>query len=210
MVASVDDADLTDEVGDASNVFLLAPTFTPGVETWCSDLLVRASGESGATLYVGNRSPNSYIEKLQRHASSALPREIVFLTLGETKRSPSNEGGVATEHDDIDVVVRSVESPGNLTKIGVELNDVLTGWASTEAKVSICFESLTPLIQYSDVEKVYRFLHVLTNQVKSVDAKAHYHLDPGAHDQTDVNLLLTMVDAVVEPADDGGVRIRQR
>lgn len=209
MVVSNDEVDLRAEVGDASNVFVLAPTFTPDVEAWCSSLIDCASDRTEAVLYIASGPPSGHLERCRTNGSSGSLRRIGFLNLGGAG-TPSGSSLDEVERDGVDVQIRSVESPGNLTKIGVELNEMLTDWADVDGAIAICFESLTPLIQYSDVENVYRFLHVLTNQVKAVDARAHYHLDPGAHDNTDVNLLLTMVDAVVEPADDGGVRIRQR
>lgn len=204
MVANAEAEDLGEAVGDASNVLLLAPTFAPGREKWCTALLDHAADESGAVLYVGDVVPGDVVDSWRGRESS--PERLVLVVLGDTRSSgetPATIGGT-------EVGIRTVETPGNLTKIGVELNEVLTDSAEQGLDVTVCFDSLTPLIKYSDVEKVYRFLHVLSSQVKATGAQAHYHLDPGAHDETDVNLLVTMVDAVVKPGGDGTVEVRTR
>ena len=204
------DTDLREEVGDRANIILLAPTFGSGAERWCEALLAPGAGEDGAVIYVSDaRAPDSFIEDW-RARSAPLPPQLGIVTFGSTLRSNGEAGPPEAELGDSDVRLRNVDSPGNLTKLGVELNQMLTDWAATAEDTTICFESLTSMIQYGDIEKVYRFLHVFSNQVRKTGATVHYHLDPTAHDATDVNLLKTTCDAVVEPTEDGGAEVQTR
>lgn len=204
MVGGQAEAELCERLRDASNVFLLAPTFSAGVDEQCHELL-----ECGdAVLYVvtGN-GLDEYRDKWVGHDG---PSRVGVISLGGPTRSASPTDVQPDAADGVSVEFRSVESPGNLTKIGVELNGLLSAWTDEGIRTTVCFESLTPLIQYSDVEKVYKFLHVFSNQVEAVDALAHYHLDPNAHDGSDVNLLMTTFDAVVEVDPDGDVSLQTR
>lgn len=61
-----------------------------------------------------------------------------------------------------------------------------------------CFDSITALLQYTTVEKAFRFLHVLTNRVRRTGATAHYHLIPGTHDEQALATLGTLFDARID------------
>lgn len=205
------DTDLLHEVGERANIILLAPTFESGAERWCSTLLEPAIGHDGTILYVTDaKTPDSCIEDWREQYGNQNPGQVGFVTFNAMLRSNGGGAGVDVELEGTDVRVRPVDSPGNLTKLGVELNSMLTEWSADAEEVVVCFHSLTSMIQYGDVEKVYRFLHVFANQVRSTGAHAHYHLDPTAHEETDVNLLKTICDAVVEPQGDGEPRIQTR
>jgi len=204
MVGGQAESGLCERLGDVSNVFLLAPTFSPGVDEQCHELL--ECGEAILYVVTGNGLDEYYDEWVGTDG----PSRVGVISLGGPTRSASPADPRSDADDGVAVEHRSVESPGNLTKIGVELNDMLSTWTDEGVRTTVCFESLTPLIQYSDVEKVYKFLHVFSNQVEAVNARAHYHLDPDAHDGSDVNLLMTTFDAVVEVDADGDVSVRTR
>ena len=59
------------------------------------------------------------------------------------------------------------------------------------------FESLNTLLAHIELKRVFRFLHVLVNRVKSTGATAHYHLDPSAHEDSTVATLTSLFDTVV-------------
>jgi hypothetical protein len=67
----------------------------------------------------------------------------------------------------------------------------------------VCFDSLTAMLQYVDVETAYEFLHAITGQLYAADARAHFHIDPTAHDRTTVDSIASLFDAVVEFGADG-------
>lgn len=206
MVGGHGEPDVVEAIADVSNVFVLAPTFAPGVDEWCHDLV--DVGPDGSVLYVvADSDLAGYVSPWTNGDG---PAHVGLLALGSRTRSASAGDLGHREWEGLNVHLRSVENPGNLTKVGVELNGLLEVLTASGTDVTICFESLTTLLQYAGVEKVYKFLHVFTNQVHSVGARAHYHLDPNAHDQNDVNLLMTMLDAVVEIDGDGDVQVRTR
>lgn len=72
------------------------------------------------------------------------------------------------------------------------------------AELRLCFDSLTPLVSEYDPDAMFRFLHLLTHRIRSVDGMAHYHLTSDRDDRT-VALLEPLFDAVVElrPCENG-------
>ena len=91
-------------------------------------------------------------------------------------------------------VERIVEEPADLTGLGITISERLTDWSPDSLLI---FESLTVLLEYVDLKRVFRFLHVLVNRVKATGAVAHYHLDPGEHDDRTVATLTSLFDTVV-------------
>jgi hypothetical protein len=65
------------------------------------------------------------------------------------------------------------------------------------------------MLQYVELETAYEFLHAITGQLYAADARAHFHVDPSAHDSQTVDSITSLFDAVVE-LDDGDPTVRKR
>jgi hypothetical protein len=145
------------------------------------------------------------------------PSEFVDRWNDATGTSPARGGIVAVGEseghiDDPAWAVRTVENPSDLTGVGIELSELLSGMASAagdDEHVAVSFNSITSLLQYADVQRAFRFLHVVTGRVKTVGGAGHYHIDPEAHDQQTLATLKGLFNAVVEVDDDGDWDIQQ-
>lgn len=102
-----------------------------------------------------------------------------------------------------DTTVRTpfVDSPGNLTDLGVTLLDALESHDGTDARTTLCCQSLTVLIQYSTVDEVYRFLHVLIRHLERFEAVGHFHLHERAHDAETIATFRRLSDRVRSDGD---------
>jgi hypothetical protein len=107
-----------------------------------------------------------------------------------------------SDSDRQDVDVRSMPNMADLTGLAIEISQFLEGNRHRSADAAICFHSLTSLLQFVDVDRAFRFLHVLVGRIEATDAVAHFHLDRTGHDTQTVGMLTTLFDAVVEPDDD--------
>lgn len=115
--------------------------------------------------------------------------------------SPASAGGP--------VSVRAVSSPADLTDLGISVNAFLSEWAGDGNRTVVCFHSVTTLLQYVDLQRAFRFFHLIAGRVREVDGLAHYHVDPSAHDDRTVNTLTTLFDGVAE-WDGADWRVRNR
>jgi hypothetical protein len=88
-----------------------------------------------------------------------------------------------------------------LTGLGIQISEILQQWQNNDNRSVACFHSLTALLQYSDVQTVYKFLHVLTGRFATAGVAAHFHLDPGAHDDQTINTLKSLFDGIAEFGD---------
>lgn len=194
-----------DSLPTDGNVLLLAPSIGWAERDACTDFL--GHGPLDITnqihvLYV--ESPVARYEVVEE-ALPHHPAETAVVTVGSA--GPVAGRGPEPPHNDYHV--ESVPDPGDLTGLGMALQDCLRAWQGDRYDVGLCFDSLSILLQYADIERVYRFLHVLTRRLETVDASAHFHLDPAAHDERTVARLSALFDSVVEVTNDGDRTVRQ-
>jgi hypothetical protein len=68
--------------------------------------------------------------------------------------------------------------------------------------------SLSTLLMYSDLQTVFRFLHVFTGRVQSVDGLGLFAIDDSAHDEQTMNTLKQLFDGIVRTREDGPPEVR--
>ncbi|ADD07290.1 uncharacterized protein Nmag_3748 (plasmid) [Natrialba magadii ATCC 43099] len=102
--------------------------------------------------------------------------------------------------------VSYVSSPNDMTGIGITVSEYLQAFYEkrglTENRVML--HSISTLLMYSNLETVFRFLHVFTGRIQSADGLGIYLIDSAAHDEQTVNTLKQLFDGVVsvETGDD--------
>ncbi|MFB6069220.1 MAG: RAD55 family ATPase [Halobacterium sp.] len=109
-------------------------------------------------------------------------------------------------------LVRYASSPVDLTGIGIELSELLRALYQQRGvtRNRILLHSLSTLLMYSDLQTVFRFMHVFTGRVQSADALGVFVIDSSAHDEQTVSTLKQLFDGIVDvrEADDGGFEAR--
>jgi KaiC/GvpD/RAD55 family RecA-like ATPase len=109
--------------------------------------------------------------------------------------------------------VKHVSSPEDLTGIGMQFSD-LAGDAENAAvdRVRVGLDSLSPMLMYVDMQRLFRFLHVFTSQISGKGWAGFFVIDPTSHDDKAVNTLQQLFDGVIElrVPDDGGRAVRVR
>ncbi len=111
-------------------------------------------------------------------------------------------GATATAATPLLPVPTRTVSCGRLSELGIEISEsieALDRAASglSPAELRLCFDSLVPVLASSDEVTVFRFLHLLSHRVRSVDGMAHVHL-PVESDSPVIGRLSPLFDAVIE------------
>ncbi|UPV75900.1 hypothetical protein M0R89_07535 [Halorussus limi] len=200
------------DVEQGACVLLLTPSIHEATDEACHDLLTPADPDEENVLWVTyTRSPDTCIRDWSSHAGER-PGNARIVSVGETTRSASSSvstsadgGGPSSTNE----VVETLSNPSDLTGLGIKLSEILKEWGENDNETVACFDSLTALLQYADLQTVYKFLHVLTGRFDTADVTAHFHLDPDACDQQTVSTLTSLFDTVVEREDDEWV-VRSR
>jgi hypothetical protein len=181
---------LVAEIGDASSILLQAPSMG-GDRTHCTSLLTEGFDPAGILFVTYTRDASACLDQVAGLADARLG----VVTVGD---------GTATGPADAET--RTVSSASDLTGLGIEIDDVLETWAPP---VSVCFDSLTSMLQYVEFETAYEFLHATTGRFYAADARAHFHVDPAAHDPSAVAGITSLMDAAVT-VEDGEATVRTR
>lgn len=170
------------------SVLLLAPGFGDGADHACTDLLAASAAPN--VLYVSySGDPADRRAHFAEHADAGATARAVIVGEGA-------DGG-----DEFDRV-ETVSAPTDLTGLGIAINEQLD---AADGPSAVCFDSVTSLLQYVEVDTAYEFLHVVLGRLYSNDAVGHLHMDPTAHDDEVVERITSLVDGRVRLAEDGAV-----
>lgn len=188
MKSPVDDANANDwsapvplECGD--NALLLTPSRLRTVDEECVEATLPTNRQSIRALTVSvNDSVDTVLEWWQR-TGDILYAETAVVTVGDSTRSGtavSASGEITNLAPNIKTA--SVTDAADLTGLGIAITSCLDAWADSEEPIVLYFDSLTPLLHLTDTQRIFRFLHILTNTLREAGARAYFHLDPNAHD----------------------------
>ena len=189
-------SDVAAELEGVRNVLLCAPSMGGGEREACSDLSLLGDPATTSVLWVTFRRDARACVDQWVDASDAEPRNAAVIAVGDTGEAVDVEWAT----------VETVASASDLTGLGIQIGEFLADW---EGDLVVCFDSLTAMLQYVDVETAYEFLHTVTGRLYAADARAHFHIDPTAHDSQTVAAITSLFDATVTVGD-GDPEIRTR
>ncbi|MFC7072418.1 hypothetical protein ACFQJ7_14735 [Halovenus rubra] len=190
------------ELDNASNVLLLVPSLgNQGREASLTLLTRTPPGETNVLSVTYTDTAQEWVDFWDDFVNTEPIRGGV-VDIGQ------QDGGV----DDPVWAVKTVENPSDLTGIGIELSELLQTMARAapdSEEIAFSFDSITSLLQYADLQRAFRFLHVVTGRVKTVDGTGYYRIDPDAHDRQTLATLKGLFDAVVDVDEDDNWEIQQ-
>ncbi|MEF8820201.1 MAG: recombinase RecA [Haloferacaceae archaeon] len=120
----------------------------------------------------------------------------------------TRQQGVGEVRDDDRVKYTS--SPVDMTGIGIKLSETLESFYQEHDvdDTRVMVHSLSTLLMYSDLQTVFRFLHVFTGRIQSVDGLGLFCIDSTAHDEQTMNTLKQLFDGIVTTEEDAEPSIR--
>jgi KaiC/GvpD/RAD55 family RecA-like ATPase len=115
----------------------------------------------------------------------------------------TRQQGVSEVRDDTQV--RYTSSPVDMTGVGIKFSEILEDFYEKQGveRNRVFLDSLSTLLMYSDLQTVFRFLHVFTGRIQSVDGLGLYAIDSSAHDDKTMSTLKQLFDGIVETHEDG-------
>jgi hypothetical protein len=176
-----------------TNVLVLAGALSDEKRAHCGDLLsVAPAGELDVLRVSYAQSADELVEKWRdRHGD--LPARTGVVCVGDQASLTDGDPAVA----DLDGVAVTTANPNDITGLGMRLNNYL-GDHDPDTRLVVCFDSLTQMLQFADIRSVFKFVHMFTGQLREVDAVAHFHMDPDAHDQQTISRLKPAFDEAIE------------
>lgn len=207
------EADAGREFEDASSVLLLSSAMATEGDRACADLLLPDEEEGNALWIAYTKSPDEQVRRYHARADGR-PTNVGVISVDSGARATAAMGGSDANGGPSGPAgpggpTATVTNPNDLTGLGIRVTEYLQEWADSDGRTVVCFDSLTALLQYVDLQTAYEFLHVLTGRFAAVDAFAHFHMDPSAHDDKTVETMTMLFDAAIElDGDERTVRTR--
>jgi KaiC/GvpD/RAD55 family RecA-like ATPase len=184
--------DATVEPG--TNILLTGPPLS-GKRALCLDLLAAGTENGEGSIIVTTKDSGDLMLERFADRTSYESRPVAVVDC-VTKQ----QGDDAPERNR----VKYASSPVDMTGIGIQLSEFLQAFYQDRniTHNRVMLHSLTTLLMYSDLQTVFRFLHVFTGRVQSVDGLGLYCIDETAHDQQTLNTLKQLFDGVAEVRED--------
>lgn len=182
-----------------SGTYLLAGPAMSGKYDLLVGMLVEGFSAGEAGLFVTtNQDAEAVYEDIEARVDS--PPAHLRLVDCVSEQPPSDSRLV-------DDQVEYVSSPADLTGIGIGVSEQLRRFAEADVQwTRIGFYSLSTLLMYVELETVFRFVHVMTGRVESIDGLGVFTIDPTTHDRSTINTLKQLFDGMIELRVDDGTR----
>jgi len=194
--------DLPDELSDASlpagtNLLIAGPPLT-GKRDIAFEVLATGSRDGEGSIVVTTKDDAEKV--LEEYAGYV--EDVEDFDVGVVD-CVTKQRGVGSVRDD--PRVKYASSPVDMTGIGIKLSEFLEEFYEVRGHEQnrILLHSVSTLLMYSDLQTVFRFMHVFTGRVQSADGLGVYVIDSTAHDDQTMNTLKQLFDAVVEVTDEG-------
>jgi KaiC/GvpD/RAD55 family RecA-like ATPase len=106
--------------------------------------------------------------------------------------------------------IKYTSSPVDMTGIGIKLSEFLQAFYQDRniEQNRIMLHSLSTLLMYADLQTVFRFLHVFTGRIQSVEGLGLFAIDSSAHDDKTMNTLKQLFDGIITTYEDREPEVR--
>jgi len=96
--------------------------------------------------------------------------------------------------------VKNANSPVDLTGIGIRISEFFDDLLIKKniQKIQLHINSLSAILMYSNIQTVFRFMHVFTIRIKANGALGIFVLDSGMHDDHTIATLKQLFDGIIE------------
>jgi len=187
------------EVEPGTNILLIGPPLS-GKRSIMMDILAAGTDRDEGAIAVTTKDG---ADRVLRDYGKRTPyeRKPVAVVDCVTRQ----QGGEIAESDRI----KYASSPVDMTGIGIKLSEFLQAFGDRGIERNrVMVHSLSTLLMYADLQTVFRFLHVFTGRVQSVDGLGLFSIDSTAHDDQAMNTVKQLFDGIITVAEDGEPEIR--
>lgn len=178
-------------IRSGSNIMMIGPPMS-GKETIINNIVYKGLKSGDAAVIVTTREPGENVIDWFKFNKLEIPLENLGIVDCVTKTL-----GVPTSDT---ANIKRASSPVDLTGIGVKISQFLEDfWMKKNIrKTRLCINSLSTILMYSNIQTVFRFLHVFTGRVKAAGAIGIYVVEEGMHDEQAIATLKQLFDGVLE------------
>jgi KaiC/GvpD/RAD55 family RecA-like ATPase len=175
-----------------SNIMLIGPPMSGKEVILYYIMYYGAAKNENAVITVTTRESATNILEWFKEHKLVLPLARIGIVDCVTKTL----GGAAVENENIKIA----SSPVDLTGIGVKISQFFEEYYMKKniRKTQLHINSLSTILMYSNIQTVFRFLHVFTGRIKATGALGIYTIESGMHDEQSIATLKQLFDGMIE------------
>ncbi|UIO99167.1 recombinase RecA [Halobaculum sp. CBA1158] len=192
---------LGSEIEPGSNVLVTGPPLSGKRELALDVLAEGTRNGEGAIMVTTKDSADRLLKQFEKRVSyEGRPVAVVDTVTRQQGVSDVRESDR----------IKYTSSPVDMTGIGIKLSEFLEAFYKDRGikRNRVMVHSLSTLLMYSDLQTVFRFLHVFTGRIQSVEGLGLYCIDSTAHDDQTMNTLKQLFDGIIETQEDGEPTVR--
>ncbi|WP_458189831.1 RAD55 family ATPase [Haladaptatus sp. NG-WS-4] len=177
------------EVGPGTNLLVAGPPMT-GKRNLTFDILTTGGRDGdGAIIVTTKDGGEQVLSEYESRVDGSVPGIGVVDCV-------SKQQGMTTRRTE---GIEYTSSPVDMMGIGIQLTEFLQEFYDSDLRTNrIMFDSLSTLLMYSNLQTVFRFLHVFTGRIQSAEALGLFFIDSTAHDDRTMSTLRQLFDGEIE------------
>lgn len=162
------------------NLLVQSSPFEPKADEYCVDLLSSPASENRAVLEVTYLHTPAQRITAWNKCRGGVPTKWTIITVDtdQHEEQPTESASVTADPTRV-----SVPASNDVSTLGIRITDWLDRFNEQAEETSLCFYSITALFQYINRTQGLKFLDALTSKTSEVNARAHFHMDPLAHEE---------------------------
>jgi KaiC/GvpD/RAD55 family RecA-like ATPase len=178
-----------------TNVLVSGPPLS-GKRRLVLETLAKGARDGEGTIIVSTRDSDTRV----REEFGTLVGEEMASTVGIVD-AVTQHIGRSTEADQ----TKYTSSPRDLSALGIKFSEFIQSYYTEQQREHnrVGVDSLTTMLLYSNLQTVFRFLHVFTSRVENVDGLGLYTIESTAHDGEVLNTLGQLFDGRLAVEADG-------
>jgi len=182
-------------VEPGTNVLVTGPPLV-GKRRLALETLAVGTRDGEGTIIVSTRDSVTRV----RAELGELVTERVLATVGVVD-AVTEHIGQATEA----AMTKYTASPRDMSDIGIKFSEFIQSFYTDQQRERnrVYLDSLSTLLLYSNLQTVFRFLHVFTSRVENVGGLGLYTLESTAHDEETMNTIGQLFDARIDIDESG-------
>jgi len=185
-------------VAPGTNLLVSGPPLS-GKRRMALDVLAHGSERGEGAIVVTTRDSASRV----LNDYEALVSDPGSVDIGIVDCVTKHQGRSARDTD----IVKYASSPEDMTGVGIKFSEFVEEFRQKRGveNIRVLVDSLSTLLMYSDVQTVFRFMHVFTSRIENADAMGVHIIESTAHDDETLNTLQQLFDHAVTVEGDGSV-----
>jgi KaiC/GvpD/RAD55 family RecA-like ATPase len=175
-----------------SNIMLIGPPMSRKEYVLYYIMYYGSTKNDNAVITVTTRESADQILGWFKENKLALPLSRIGIVDCISKTTEGSE----TETEYIKMAI----NPMDLTGIGVKISQFFEHFSMEKniQKTQLHINSLSIILMYSNIQTVFKFMHVFTGRVKASGALGVYVIESGIHDEQTIVILKQLFDGIIE------------